>query len=127
MAQGFLKSFDKELDVHSAGTEPAKEINPFAVEVMKEAGIDLTTHYPKSVDNYLNELWDYVITVCDDANEACPFFAGRVKHRIHMGFEDPSKATGTREFVYGKFRKIRDEIREEFLNFYIKEIANHEH
>ena len=127
MAQGFLKSFDKELDVHSAGTEPAKEINPVAVEVMREAGIDLTTHYPKSVDNYLNELWDYVITVCDDANEACPFFAGRVKHRIHMGFEDPSKATGTREFVYGKFRKIRDEIREEFLNFYIKEIANHEH
>ena len=127
MAQGFLKSFDKELDVHSAGTEPAKEINPVAVEVMREAGIDLTTHYPKSVDKYLNELWDYVITVCDDANEACPFFAGRVKHRIHMGFEDPSKATGTREFVYGKFRKIRDEIREEFLNFYIKEIANHEH
>jgi len=127
MAQGFLKSFDKELDVHSAGTEPAKEINPFAVEVMKEAGIDLTTHYPKSVDNYLNELWDYVITVCDDANEACPFFAGRVKHRIHMGFEDPSRATGTRDFVYGKFRKIRDEIREQFLKFYSKEIVNHEH
>lgn len=78
MAHGFLQSFNPGMKVCSAGTEPAKEVNPKAVEVMKEAGVDIGKHTPKSVDQYLNEEWDYVITVCDNAKESCPAFAGRV-------------------------------------------------
>jgi arsenate reductase len=118
MAQGFLQSFDDDIEVRSAGTEPAAVINEKAVAVMKEAGIDISDHKPESVDKYLGEIWDYVITVCDDANETCPVFAGKVTHRLHIGFEDPSKVTGTDEFIWGEFRRVRDQIREEFLRFY---------
>src|SRR5665811_60 len=97
MAQGFLQSFDGNLTVCSAGTDPTQNINEKAVEVMKEVDIDISHHKPKSVQIYLDEVWDYVITVCDDANETCPVFVGRVKHRLHMGFEDPSHARGTDE------------------------------
>ena len=88
---GFLQSFDKRLQVFSAGTEPALKINPMAVNVMKKAGIDISKNKPNNVDKYLNEEWDYVITVCDHANETCPVFPGKVRNRLHMGFEDPSK------------------------------------
>lgn len=118
MAHGFLQSFDKNLLVRSAGTEPAKQVNPTATRVMKEMGIDISHHTPKKVDAFLSEEWDYVITVCDHANETCPLFLGKVKHRIHMGFEDPSHATGTDEYVLSKFRSVRDEIRTEFLRLY---------
>jgi arsenate reductase (thioredoxin) len=91
MAQGFLQSFDKNIEVHSTGTEPAKQVNQTAVKVMSEAGIDISQHKPKLVDIYLKNEWDYVITVCDDANETCPVFIGKVKHRLHIGFEDPVK------------------------------------
>jgi len=67
---------------------------------------------------YLNVEWDYVITVCDDANETCPLFTGKVKHRIHMGFEDPSGAIGSGKFIMNEFRRIRDEIKTEFFKFY---------
>ena len=118
MAQGFLQSFDKKSEVFSAGTIPAGRINPKAVEVMAEEGIDISSNVPKSVDEYLNEEWDYVITVCDEANEACPYFPGIVKHRLHMGFEDPSNATGTEEFIMSEFRRVRDLIKVEFRKFY---------
>jgi len=118
MAQGYLQSFSRLLEVHSAGTFPAESVNPRAVEVMKEDGIDISTNYTKSVDTYLEKEWDYVITVCDDANETCPIFTGKVKHRIHMGFEDPAKAIGSDDVVYRKFRKVRNEIKEKFLAFY---------
>jgi len=118
MAQGFLKSFDQYLEVHSAGTSPASAVNQRAVKVMAEAGIDISKNSPKHVDEYLNDQWDYVITVCDDANETCPFFSGKVKHRLHMGFEDPSNTTGTEEFILSEFRRIRDEIKTEFLKLY---------
>ena len=118
MAQGFLQSFDKRLQVFSAGTEPATRINPTAVDVMKKAGIDISKHTPKHVEQYLNEEWDYVITVCDDANETCPVFTGKVKHRMHIGFDDPSKVTGTEEFILSEFRRVRDEIKERFYGFY---------
>ncbi|MCX6328196.1 MAG: arsenate reductase ArsC [Bacteroidia bacterium] len=118
MAQGFLQSFDKNLKVSSAGTEPAKQINPKAVQVMKEAGIDISHQTPKLVDQYLDYEWDYVITVCDDANETCPVFLGKVKHRLHIGFMDPSQITGSEEFILGEFRRLRDEIEEEFYKFY---------
>ena len=118
MAHGFLESFDSKLEVFSAGTIPAGKINPKAVKVMLEAGIDISMNTPKSVNLYLDQEWDYVITVCDDANETCPFFAGIVKHRLHMGFEDPSNVSGTEEFVMKEFRRIRNEIQSSFYKFY---------
>ncbi len=118
MAHGFLQSFDKELEVFSAGTEPANQVNPRAIQVMKEVGIDISNHKPKNVDIYLNDTWDYVITVCGGANETCPSFLGTVKNRLHIGFEDPSEAVGTEEFIMSEFRRVRDEIKREFENFY---------
>lgn len=123
MAHGFLQSFDKRLDVHSAGTRPAAHVNPKAVEVMMEAGVDISAHTPKSVDIYLNEPWDYVITVCGGANETCPMFTGEVGKRLHIGFDDPSDAVGSDEFVMSEFRRVRDEIKEGFERFYTAAIA----
>jgi arsenate reductase len=119
MAQGFLKSFDEKVEVESAGTLPASGVNSNAVKVMGEAGIDISSNSPKSVEKFLNDEWDYVITVCDDANETCPVFLGKVKHRMHFGFEDPSNATGSEEFIMSEFRRIRDEIKTTFYTFYI--------
>lgn len=99
MAHGFLQSFDASLEVYSGGTEPAAQVNPKAVEVMKEAGIDISSHTPVSVRTYLDQAWDYVITVCGGANESCPAFTGKVGKRLHIGFDDPSHATGTPEFI----------------------------
>ena len=90
MAHGFLQSFDSSLAVHSAGTEASGRLNPQAVEVMSEIGIDISHHTSDSVDIYLGEEWDYVITVCGGANETCPAFFGNVKHRLHIGFDDPT-------------------------------------
>jgi arsenate reductase len=118
MAHGFLQSFDKNITVCSAGTEPAKQVNQKAVLALKEVGIDISHHTPKMVDQYLNEEWDFVITVCDHANETCPAFFGKVKHRLHIGFEDPSHATGSEEFIRGEFRRIRDDIKTRFFEFY---------
>jgi len=120
MAHGFLQSFNPGFTVRSAGTEPAERVNPLAVEVMREAGIDISNHTPHLVDEYLTEEWDYVITVCDDANESCPAFTGKVKKRLHIGFEDPSKASGTHEFIMSEFRRVRDLIRTRFHELYIQ-------
>jgi arsenate reductase (thioredoxin) len=122
MAHGFLQSFDKKIEVHSAGTEHAKQINQTAVKVMLEIGIDISRHMPKLVDQYLNDEWDYVITVCDNANETCPVFIGKVKHRLHLGFEDPSIAKGTEEFKQSEFRRVRDEIKLRFYELYLKNL-----
>jgi|ERR1035437_980836 arsenate reductase len=118
MAEGFLRSFDSRLGVFSAGTDPAPHANANAVAVMKEAGIDISQNEPQSVNIFLTDSFDYVITVCDDARESCPYFSGIVRHRMHIGFEDPAKAVGTEEEILGVYRKIRDQIREEFLKFY---------
>jgi arsenate reductase len=123
MAEGFLKSFDKTLDVYSAGTEPASWVHPEAIAVMKEAGIDLTGALPKNVDQFLNDSFDYVITVCDHANETCPVFTGSVKHRLHIGFDDPAGATGTDEQVMSEFRRVRDEIKAQFQQFTTHTVA----
>lgn len=117
MAHGFIQAFNPTFDVHSAGTKPAEQVNPKAVEVMAEVGIDLSTHYPKNVDIYLNEEWDYVITVCGGANESCPNFTGKVANRLHIGFDDPSDAIGDIEFVMSEFRRVRDEIKQKFTSF----------
>jgi arsenate reductase len=124
MAQGFLQSFDNKLEVHSAGTEPAKQVNPKAIKVMAEAGIDISQHTPKIVDQYLKDEWDYVITVCDHAKETCPVFFGNVKHRLHMGFEDPSHMTGTDDFIWSEFRRVRDEIKNTFYRFYQEQLKS---
>lgn len=124
MAQGFLQSFDKKLEVHSAGTSPAPKVSSKAVKAMAEAGIDISRHYPKNVDDYINDEWDYVITVCDHARETCPLFNGKVKNRIHLGFEDPSHVQGSEEFIMNEFRRIRDSIKDTFYKFYISEIKS---
>jgi arsenate reductase len=85
---------------------------------MKEAGIDISQNKPKSVELFLDDPFDYVITVCDDAKESCPFFTGPVRHRLHIGFEDPAKVKGSDEEILKEYRKIRDEIKDEFLKFY---------
>ncbi len=118
MAHGFLQSFDPKLEVFSAGTKPAEKVNPVAVKVMRGKGIDISGHTPHDVKEYLNEPWDYVITVCGGANESCPSFVGNVKHRIHIGFDDPSDAVGSEEFVMAEFRRVRDEIKTRFEQFY---------
>ena len=122
MAHGLLQSFDPNITVRSAGTEPAKQVNQKAVKAMQEIGVDISHHTPKMVDQYLSEEWDYVITVCDHANETCPAFFGKVKHRLHIGFEDPSHAVGTDEFIWSEFIRVRDEIKEGFWKLYVEQI-----
>jgi len=124
MAEGFLKSFDKNLEVYSAGTKPAEKVNPNAVKVMNEVGIDLSKNYPKLVDKFLNEQFDYVITVCDNAKETCPVFIGKVEKQLHIGFEDPADAIGTEEEIIAVFRKVRDAIKKDFYKFYLDELKN---
>ncbi|MCX6122323.1 MAG: arsenate reductase ArsC [Ignavibacteriales bacterium] len=122
IAEGFLKSFDPNLEVYSAGTNPAQKVHPKAIQVMKEVGIDLSSHKTKLVDQFLNDSFDYVITVCDHAKETCPVFIGKVTHRLHMGFDDPAVATGTEEEVLSVFRKVRDQIKHNFNSFYTKNL-----
>ncbi|MFV0593738.1 MAG: arsenate reductase ArsC [Draconibacterium sp.] len=122
MAHGFMKSFDIRLEVESAGTEASGKLNRKAVEVMKETGIDISSHTSDSVEKYLGQEWDYVITVCGGANENCPAFLGKVKHRLHIGFDDPSHAVGTPEFIQSEYYRVRDEIKEGFYKFYKEEI-----
>jgi arsenate reductase len=122
MAAGFLKSFDKNLEVYSAGTKPAEKVNPFAVKAMKETGIDISKAVPEDVEKYLSGSFDYVITVCDNAKETCPVFIGDVKRRLHIGFEDPADAKGTEEEIIFVFRQVRDKIKKDFYELYLKEL-----
>jgi len=118
MAEGFLRSFDRRLEMYSAGTNPSVRVHPRAVKVMKEVGIDIAGQQPKRIDDFLDKTFDYVITVCDNAREHCPLFTGQVRHRLHIGFEDPAAATGTDEEIDQVFRRVRDEIRKEIFDFY---------
>jgi arsenate reductase len=122
MAEGFLKSFDNNLEVYSAGTKPAEKVNPFAIKAMKESGIDISGGTTENVDKYLDQSFDYVITVCDNAKETCPVFSGKVKRRLHIGFDDPADANGTEEEVMPVYRRVRDEIRRDFYELYKKEL-----
>jgi arsenate reductase len=122
MAEGFLKSFDKNLEVFSAGTKPAERVNQYAVKAMKEIGIDISKGVAENVDKYLSQSFDYVITVCDNAKETCPVFMGDIKHRLHIGFDDPADALGTEGEVMPVYRRVRDEIKRDFYEFYQKEL-----
>lgn len=124
MAEGFLKSFDSRMEVYSAGTHPSTIVNPKAIEVMKEEGIDINDGSPESVEDYIDQSFDYVITVCDDAKENCPVFTGDVKHRLHLGFDDPTLAMGTEEEKKKVFRRVRDEIKREFKTLYENSIKH---
>jgi arsenate reductase (thioredoxin) len=123
MAEGFLRSFNSDLQVSSAGTRAETRVNPFAVKAMSELGIDISAGSPESVMNYIGEQWDYVITVCDGAKEICPVFTGEVKHRVHIGFDDPADAKGTEEEVMPVYRRVRDEIKVDFKKFYNDKIS----
>ena len=127
MAHGFLQSLSKDIIVCSAGTEPAIQVNAKAIKAMKELGIDISHHTPKLVDQYLKDEWDFVITVCGGAQEVCPAFIGKVKHRLHIGFDDPSHAIGTEEYIWSEFICVRDEIKEAFMKFYNEIVKNHNH
>jgi arsenate reductase (thioredoxin) len=122
MAEGVLKSMDSALEVYSAGTNPSSVIHPRAVQVMDEIGIDISKGYPKNVDQFMNQSFDYVITVCDNAKETCPVFVGDVGQQLHIGFDDPAEATGTEEEILTEFRRVRDEIRSRFDEFYKQRI-----
>ncbi len=118
MAEGFLRENAADLfTVYSAGSKPKGSVHPKAVEVMHEVGIDLSGHTSKPLEPFLSQNIDTVITVCDNANEACPVFPGQI-NRYHWSFNDPDKVTGTDEEVIAAFRRIRDEIRMVF-NAYI--------
>jgi arsenate reductase (thioredoxin) len=109
MAEGLLRALAPDrFEVASAGTE-ATRVHPLAIRAMDELGIDLRDHTSKTLDRFVAEPWDYVITVCDDANERCPVFPGRTT-RLHWGFDDPSAATGTEEERLAAFRRVRDAI-----------------
>jgi len=114
MAEGILRNINSELDVFSAGTIPEKKVNPNAIAVMNEIGIDISGQYPKSVDEYLTDSFDFVITVCDNAREVCPVFTGRVGKRLHIGFPDPAAARGSAEDVHKVYQEVRDKIIEKF-------------
>lgn len=110
MAEGFARHLGQgKIEAFSAGTEPAERVHPLAIQVMAEKGIDISTHQPKSVDEFLSQPLDAVITVCGDAQEQCPAFPGPVQ-REHWPLPDPARATGTAEEVLEVFRKVRDEI-----------------
>ena len=124
MAKGFLKSLDSKLIVRSAGTEPAGTVHPKAIQVMKEIDIDISKYVPKNVNEYVNQSFDFVITVCDNAKQSCPVFTGVVNKRLHIGFEDPAEAIGEEEQILNEFRDVRDKIKSELHKFYTENIKN---
>ena len=110
MAEGIAR--EAGLESYSAGTNPEIEVNPFAVKVMTEIGIDISNHIPQSVNEYLDENFNIIATLCDNARETCPVFSGSSDHQIHHGFEDPVDATGSDGEITKVYRRIRDEIRD---------------
>ncbi len=124
MAEAYLKSFKPDWEVYSAGTVPSKEVHPIAIQVMEEVGINLHFYSPKNANQFITKSFDYVITVCGDAKEKCPYFTGEVKERLHIGFDDPAIFIGTEEETLMEFRKIRDEIMRDF-SIFVKEIKDY--
>lgn len=118
MAEGYLKSLDPRLEVYSAGIHPAPAVHPYAIRVMEEIGIDISAQRPKLVSELLSRPFDWLITVCDDADRDCPMFPCPVPHRIHIGFEDPARASGSEEEILAVFRKVRDQIVVRFRELY---------
>jgi arsenate reductase (thioredoxin) len=124
MAEGIINYFFRDkIAAFSAGTE-ATNVNPAAIDVMKEIGIDISGHQSKNLSVFDGQIFDYVITLCGDANETCPLYIGGTK-KTHIGFDDPAKATGTREEIMREFRRVRDEIKEKLTAFFqVEKIIN---
>lgn len=121
MAEALINNdFAGQIEAVSAGTEP-HGLNPKAVKVMFEIGIDISTNHSDHISRYQDQRFDYVITLCGDANEKCPLFFGGVK-RHHMGFDDPPMAKGGDEEIMAVFRRIRDEIRQQLSDFFNQEL-----
>lgn len=117
MAEGVLRAAAGDVvDVHSAGSKPAGYVHPKAIQVMREIGIDLSTHTSKHMKEFMSTPITTVITVCGNADQACPIFPGQV-NRHHWRFDDPAHATGTEEQVLAEFRRVRDEIRKVFTAY----------
>lgn len=111
LAEGILRAAAGELiDVHSAGSKPAGCVHPLAVRVMREIGIDISGHRSKHLNEFLEQPIETVITVCGNADQACPVFPGQV-NRYHWGFEDPARATGSEAERLAVFRRVRDEMK----------------
>ena len=116
MAEGLLRDMaGDKFDVESAGVAPSA-VRPEAITAMGEVGVDSSSHHSKSVDEFVDQQFDYIITVCDNARESCPVFPGRAE-RIHWSFDDPASVDGSDEEKLGAFRRVRDEIRERFQKF----------
>jgi arsenate reductase len=116
MAEGLLRQQGgDQFEVFSAGMEPGR-VNPLAIEAMREIGIDISDHRSKSVDEFIGQEFDYVITVCDKAKESCPIFPGKAQ-RIHWSIDDPAAAEGDKAIRLAIFRRLRDEIRERLRSF----------
>ena len=116
MAEGLLRNIAPDrFEVFSAGVEPSF-VRPQAIEVMREAGIDISAQRSKSVEEFAGQKFDYVITVCDNALERCPIFPGPTEH-IHWSFDDPAAVTGDEEAVKAVFRRVRDEIKARLQEF----------
>lgn len=116
IAEGFLRHLaSKDFEALSAGTKPSR-LNPLAVKIMEEKGIDISGQYSQSIDEFLNESLDYIITVCDHAKETCPVFPGTAE-RIHWSFRDPADAKGSEKEKMTVFREIRDSIEKNIKNF----------
>ena len=110
MAEGILRAAAGDLiEVHSAGSKPAGYVHPKAILVLKEIGIDISAHTSKHMNEFLNRDITTVITVCGNADQACPMYPGQV-NRHHWGFDDPAHATGTEEQILAEFRRVRDQI-----------------
>ena len=118
MAEGYLKSFDQAMEVYSAGIYPESSVSQRAVQVLKEDGVDISAHHPKHVNNFTDQPFDWVITVCDFAREHSPAFTGNVIHELHHNFEDPWIAMGSDEEKMDKYRQVRDQIKAWFRKFY---------
>ncbi len=117
MAEGFLRSLgDEQFEIASAGAKPSGQVHPLAIEAMREVGVDISKGRSKHVDEFAGQKFDYVITVCDNAREACPNFPGAAR-QLHWSFDDPALATGTDEQKMRVFRRVRDEIRHRIRRF----------
>ena len=115
IAEGFLKKYRSNWEIKSAGTDP-KGLNPITVKVMLEKGIDISDQKSKSLDQFINSKFDYVITVCNNAKESCPLFPGKAKI-IHWNFEDPAEVKGSIDEKLFAFRKVRDKIEQKIKEF----------
>jgi arsenate reductase len=123
MAEGWARDWlGDRVNAYSAGTDPTV-VNPLAIQVMKEVGVDISSHRSKSLDDLVDPVFDLVVTLCDDAQAGCPVFPGRGK-MVHMGFPDPAKAIGTEGEVLQVFREVRDRIRDELIPVLEEEISN---